>query len=390
MTAALGNTDKTTPGYMLPTNRTARRYLSVALAFLVVGAFWLAHQVFQHGSIRASMDPTRYGNLLNFGHGSSASNVSSSHYTSTIVLGRLNKDSEGVAWVSKLKDITTEAIYVVDDVHAPLHLQENHGREAMVYLQYILEHYDSLTDINFFFHSHATTWHNNLLLREDSATTINMMKRDYIMEKGYVNSRCDTSPGCPKWIKFDPTPGDHSLHPLRFADMFTPERWASFFPDADDLPRYLSAPCCSQFAVTRDTIRSRPKETYQRLHDWIQSDPFDGYSGRFMEYTWQYLFLGKEEVCPDISECYCKLYGLCVQDHGLLERWQSHVYRADELSGQVASIEQRIKADNAAANPFQDSEYQAVTGRKTHNEQKAEELGKAVFDQFAIPSLRDP
>ena len=381
------------------TQRIARRYSTVALALIAFSAFFAALQVFRHMPIKSTLSPGHYGGLFGFGSSSRWSGSQQtgqvysedpSDYTTTVVLGRLNQDRESTFWVDeKLKGITNKAVYVVDDTHAPLHLPENHGREAMVYLKYILENYDNLTDITFFWHSHGKAWHNNLLLREDSAATINMMRRPYIMEKGYVNSRCDTSPGCPKWIKFDPTPGDHTSHSLRLADMFTPERWAALFPEADEMPRYLSAPCCSQFAVTRDIIRRKPKYIYKRLHDWIASESFDMYSGRFMEYTWQYLFLGKEEVCPNTKDCYCKLYGLCFEDDGLLERWQSHVYRADELGDQLYNIDEGLKSFDKDFEVSTDSSHQAVAGRLVTYESKAEELRKTAFNRFAIPSWRE-
>lgn len=374
--------------------RVVRRYVVVALAVLFLGALSAIVHFLRGGPTNdpnLSQHLSRLGTSSSSPHGDSASLSSSysynaSEYTTSLVLGRLTKEAEGIEWVDKLRGFTNKAIYVVDDVRAPLHLPQNHGRESIVYLKYILENYNNLTDVTFFWHADGKTWHNNLLLREDSALTINRMRRDYIVKKGYVNSRCDTSPGCPRWIKFDPTPGDHRLHSLRLADMFTPDRWASLFPETDDPPQYLSAPCCSQFAVSRDTIRRTPKQVYQRLHDWIDSQFFDMYSGRFMEYTWHYLFLGKEEVCPNILECYCNMYDLCFDDYGLLERWQSHAYRADELSEQLASIETLLKETAKDSDVNNNPDRQAVASRLALNEKKAGEYRQRVFDRFAVPS----
>lgn len=95
------------------------------------------------------------------------------------------------------------------------------------------------------------------------------------------------------------------------------------------VPHSISAPCCAQFAVTRDTIRQRPKAHYQRYREWlIQTDLEDEISSRVMEKLWHskpslaYLVFGPltyppvifgrpANDCPDAPTCYCKLYGLC-------------------------------------------------------------------------------
>jgi hypothetical protein len=67
----------------------------------------------------------------------------SENYTRTLVMGRLRDDD--VSWVDTLPDLNT-AIYVVDDddPNARLRIPKNKGHEAMVYLTYIIDHYDEL------------------------------------------------------------------------------------------------------------------------------------------------------------------------------------------------------------------------------------------------------
>ena len=373
-------------GGLMGSQRVARRYMSMFSAISILFLLYTAHQLLT-SLPNQDVDRNKYRNFFRLGRFNSTytstSLPKSRPYTTTVVLGRLHDDEESVSWVTtRLENITTEALYVVDDESAPLHLKKNHGRESMVYLKYVLDHYDNLNDITFFFHAHANTWHNNLLLRGDSATTINRMNREYVMEQGYVNSRCDLAPGCPKWIKFDPTQREHTSHFTRFADMFTPEKWRDFFPDAEDLPRYLSAPCCAQFAVSKERIRSNPRQVYEKLHDWIGQDPFDGFSGRFMEYTWQYLFLRREEVCPNIKTCYCKMYDLCFDDAGLLERWQSYLTRADELDSEIIALEK--SSENGESEPNYDAEHEKIVQKRDKNKNRAKELQDIIFERFAI------
>jgi len=238
-----------------------------------------------------------------------------SHYSTTIVVGRLNDDPAGVAWIhDTLKDIPNKAIYIVDDVNAPLHLDRNKGREAMVYLKYILEHYDKLSDVTIFFHSSRVAWHNNVLMAQDGAIMINNLRREHVIDQGYFNMRCELYPGCPKWIKWNPTKEENAWFPERTADLFSEKLWDRLFPNRTHNPGTLSQPCCSQFALSRDRIRSVPLSQYEALRDWLwETDIGSGYSGRIMEYIWQYLWLDKDEHCPAISECYCKGYGLCLE-----------------------------------------------------------------------------
>lgn len=60
----------------------------------------------------------------------------SGQVTTTIVIGRVKEKPESVAWIQEeLKNLTSTAIYIVDDPEASLHLERNHGRESIVYLK---------------------------------------------------------------------------------------------------------------------------------------------------------------------------------------------------------------------------------------------------------------
>jgi len=54
------------------------------------------------------------------------SSITHSH-TVTLVAGRKHDSEASVAWIDSLKHVTTKAVYVVDDVEAPLHIGANHG-----------------------------------------------------------------------------------------------------------------------------------------------------------------------------------------------------------------------------------------------------------------------
>lgn len=201
-----------------PTSRVARRrYITVIAACCFIGLLYTlvrqnapairirrlpsgyhidwSDNTYDYAGVVAEQERAGFGQQgktsehikLEADHGK-GSDSSLTKYTTTIVLGRLEKELSRVQWVyDDLANITNTAVYIVDNAQSDQpHLQRNHGREAMVYLLYIIENYDNLNDITFFWHSDKKVWHNNILLGENSVDTINMMDRDYIMEQGYV------------------------------------------------------------------------------------------------------------------------------------------------------------------------------------------------------------
>lgn len=145
-----------------------------------------------------------------------------------------------------------------------------------------------------------------------------------------MNARCDSWPGCPAWIAYKPSPAEQILHPGRMADGFSEGFFKSKFPNdaPESIPRYFANACCSQFAVSRDAIHSRPLEDYVRLYEWVRDDPFDSLTGRMMEYLWPWIFDRRGSGCEEVVECYCENYGvLC--DEGV------NVEKGDEIENEV-------------------------------------------------------
>ena len=91
-----------------------------------------------------------------------------------MVIGRLESEVDKVNWVYNNLRNVQPAIYIVDNnvTQTQLHLDWNHGREAAVYFTYIVDHYDTLSDVTFFWHTDDEVWHNNMLLGWNSTVTI--------------------------------------------------------------------------------------------------------------------------------------------------------------------------------------------------------------------------
>lgn len=242
---------------------------------------------------------------------------SGSTYTRNLVMARTQK--EDVTWLDEvdLGPNITRMIYVADDQSAPLHPPKNKGHEVMIYLTYILDFYDDLPDVSIFMHSHRYTWHNDDLLNFDSGEMIKRLSSERVQRQGYMNMRCHWMPGCPEWIH----PGQMEEDRQKLEQSLMASAWAELFP-MKPIPSVLAQPCCSQFALSRDKIRSIPRERYSYYRDWLlRSEIRDTMSGRIFEYLWQVIFRDEAIFCPNQRTCYCDGFGVCFETEETFDKW---------------------------------------------------------------------
>ncbi|RJE27457.1 hypothetical protein PHISCL_00191 [Aspergillus sclerotialis] len=229
-----------------------------------------------------------------------------------IVVGK--REDEDTDWVIDELPDWQHAIYTVDNPNAPLSLPQNKGKEANVYLQYIISNYDFLPSVIVFLHSHRSgypqAWHTEFA-DHSNVRSIRMLQTDFVRKNGYANLRCNHKPGCPAEVQPFRAPD-----PGRPQEQALPEVWSVFFGDgsgsggksgtesgsksgngtAVPLPQVIAATCCSQFAVSREQVWARPLSDYQRFHRWVvETELDDDTSGRVMEYMWHIIF-GKGPV----------------------------------------------------------------------------------------------
>lgn len=224
--------------------------------------------------------------------------------THTLVVARTK--NENADWISQEMPDMPTAIYVADDPEAPLHPPVNRGREAMIYLTYMIDHYDNLPDVSIFVHAHRSAWHTGELLGNDAVPLLRRLRLSHITRVGYANLRCSWGPGCPDW-----------LHPGVGGDKFKPEQgaiaaaWGELFPGYP-VPATLASPCCSQFALSRERIHDVPREALMRFREWLMTNQLgDAISGRVFEYVWQFIFMGKTQLCPAQHVCWCDMFAVC-------------------------------------------------------------------------------
>lgn len=228
-----------------------------------------------------------------------------STYSRAMVIPRLQSDN--ISWVSDELPNVDAAVYTANDPLAVMHPPKNKGHEVMIYLSYIINHYDALPDILIFMHAHRWTHHNNALLAYDAAEMVRRLNSDYVTREGYVNMRCQWSPGCPEWLH----PGNPRESLEKQEEVVLSKSWSELFP-SDPLPAALGQTCCAQFALSKERVLAIPLSRYVYYRDWITRTPLSDYvSGRIWEYSWQFLFTGQSIYCPAEHICYCGGFGLC-------------------------------------------------------------------------------
>ncbi|RAH66212.1 DUF3431 domain-containing protein [Aspergillus aculeatinus CBS 121060] len=236
-------------------------------------------------------------------------------------------DGEDTTWIEFELPDWQSAVYVVNDPSAPLHPPKNKGHEVMVYLSYIIEHYENLPDIIAFMHSHQFAWHNDDLFNGDASELLRRLNPAWVIRQGYVNLRCTWSPGCPDWLH----PGTLVEDQTKQEEVMLARAWGEIFPD-DPIPEVLSQPCCAQFAVSRERILAIPRARFVYFRDWmLRTELSDYISGRIWEYLWQVVFTGENVVCVKEHICYCDGFGICFGGEDEYNDFRDHNTAKSEL-----------------------------------------------------------
>lgn len=218
--------------------------------------------------------------------------ASPSGISKTLVVASTTRDD--TTWLSTIPPALnwTVAHYRVDAPISPeLSVPSTNGNEAMVYLTYIIDHYDTLPDVIFFHHSHLEAWHQQL----NSIEQLTRLRTSHVLKTGYVSTRC--LPGCENIVKLaGGEPGefpkfaalDRKIQLVTLLDAFLEEEKGETIPDK------IAAPCCAQFVVSREAVQRREKEWWVDLRAWVINTPLHSInSGRLLEHLW-HLWFGME------------------------------------------------------------------------------------------------
>ncbi|CZR50368.1 uncharacterized protein PAC_00240 [Phialocephala subalpina] len=207
--------------------------------------------------------------------------------------------------------------YIADDPNAVYHPPANKGNEAISYLTYLHDFYDNLSDISIFIHGSDSSWHIDGVLEQSTKQALNRLDLAEVWKRGYLNLRTSWESACPVWINTSVTLNSSAYdEKLRPEEPYIRGAIQDIFPGRK-IPRGLASPCCSQFTITKDRIRSIPKHTYKRAIEWLLNTELESrISGRVWEHLWHWLFLGKDIDCPSEWRALCVWYHVCFENEG--------------------------------------------------------------------------
>ncbi|THX19430.1 hypothetical protein D6D12_10706 [Aureobasidium pullulans] len=173
----------------------------------------------------------------------------------------------------------------------------NKGHEAMAYLTFLVDNYDTLPSTIAFLHSHRDgflrAWHTDAPLH-DNVYAMQHLQLDFVHHSGYVNLRCKWNPGCLRshsgiihvTLKIWQAVFANTSTPPPSLDPQTAEQIVPF-----PMPSKIGVACCAQFVVSREQVYKRPREDYVIFRDWVADTELnDAHSGRVMEYLWHIIF----------------------------------------------------------------------------------------------------
>jgi len=188
-----------------------------------------------------------------------------------VVVSRYNKN---VDFVYKIKGNINVLIYDKENPNNPLNIPINKGNEASVYLKYIIDNYDELTDFTFFIHDDEYAWHH-------TGSIIDKFNEAIASNKLYynINDRCH-------WSQKNSIES-HTYNDLlewynKYIEKYIPI--AKVPNNSDFVYNHLGS---AQFLVHKTLIRNLPKEFYSDIYDWIITTNLSNFtSGRYLEWTW--------------------------------------------------------------------------------------------------------
>ena len=208
--------------------------------------------------------------------------------------------------------------YIVTEdtkVDSTLFVPANKGNEAMRYLSFIIDNYDSLPDIIAFRHGHQKAWHQIF----DSAAEVNNLNLTTVRLRRYQNFLCEARMwGCDQQIlladKQREENGSNGVayHPLSprsqpEVDAAIYNHWDSWF--GGPMPENLAGACCAQFVVVKEAVWRWPKSKYIGWRKWLLETSMESWAaGMVFERTWHVIFGMPPVQCESDDHCYCNVY----------------------------------------------------------------------------------
>jgi hypothetical protein len=190
-----------------------------------------------------------------------------------VVVARYNKNVDFVYKINNNKNINV-MVYDKENPSNKFNVPVNKGNEASVYLKYIVDNYDNLSEYTFFIHDEEYAWHHSGSIIDKYNEAVSSKQKYY-----NINDKC-------LWSKRNLIPNHLYSQLLQWYNSYIEEYIPlSKVPNNNDfIFGYFGA---AQFLVHKDLIRNFPKYFYKKMYDWIITTDLPNYvSGRFLEWTW--------------------------------------------------------------------------------------------------------
>jgi hypothetical protein len=191
-----------------------------------------------------------------------------------IVVSRYNKNVDFVYRINDNKHINV-MIYDKENPENQYNIPVNKGNESSVYLKYIVDNYDNLTEFTYFIHDEEYAWHHTGSVVDKYNEAVNSKQTFY-----NINDLCF-------WDK------PYSLWNELYYEYY---KWYSCYVE-ETIPFHkiptngtdflFNHHGSAQFLVHKDLIRNLPREFYLKLYIWITTTHMSNWlSGRLLEYSW--------------------------------------------------------------------------------------------------------
>lgn len=259
-------------------------------------------------------------------------------YEKNLIIASVAKDN--LTWLyDGLPEVKT-TVYVADDPNAEFTVPVNKGNEVMVYLTYLIDHYDRLPDVMIFLHAHQFTYHNPHVMGANTLLMVDTLSPQRVIREGYMNMNCGSwqTDTCPATIR--PKEIYPSNYPSnQFAKVFT-----ELFP-LNDVPDVLSQHCCGQFALSRERVLQIPQKQLVKYRQWMLDTRYvNKESGYFWEYLWQFVLTGRPVYCPDKNVCFCDGFGYCFGGKSEFRDYHTAFAAKERIREDIRRMEERTAA----------------------------------------------
>lgn len=277
-----------------------------------------------------------------------------------LVVSRVTADGDP-SWLDSLSKTYHLCIYTVDSLTptaSTLQVPANRGHEAMAYLTFLIDNYESIPAAGaVFVHGSRYAWHNDHPAYDNAALLASLNIPAALEHHGYHNLRCDWSvstcaaSAAPQGSlenrvqsvlePWSARAASDSALPAALGVLFGGNEREGFLAAKLGRNDAVRSQCCAQFVVARKNIWRHSRAEYVALRQWLldgmgagpsrrkgAAPPDDRVAGRILSYIWHILFIDPEDLragtgngvdlgllneqaCPRADECYCRLYGRC-------------------------------------------------------------------------------